>query len=311
MNYQIRPFQNEFAAVAPLISLNRAEPVTPERLEEVHGNFPQAGIRRRLVVEDAAGAIIGYANAEWYPWERPGRFYTAAIVAPGARNRGIGSALVEANERFAREHGAVELIESVKDNDETALAFGRNRGYAVDRHFFESALDLTAFDAVRFHGAIEATKASGIRFLRMAEAMSDESKRRLADMYYASVMDVPGIAWIVQPPYEEFHRWLFESSVVDPAHVTVAADGANYVGVTVLERRSTGGMYTSYTGVAQGYRGRGIALALKVLAAEVAQRSGAPYMRTHNASTNQPMLAVNRRLGYQPAPGNYDLIKRF
>ena len=51
------------------------------------------------------------------------------------------------------------------------------------------------------------------------------------------------------------------------------------------------------------YRGRGLALALKLLAIDFCRRSGARTLHTHNDSENAPMLAVNRRLGYVPAPG--------
>ena len=58
------------------------------------------------------------------------------------------------------------------------------------------------------------------------------------------------------------------------------------------------------------WRGRGIALALKLLAIRAARRYGARYLRTNNDSENAPMLAVNRKLGYQPAPGYYRMSAR-
>lgn len=309
MRYQLRPFAGEYTEVAQILSLYRPEPMTAQWLEELHSRFPEQGVRHQLVAEDETGAIVGYGTAEGYPWEKPGRFYCREVVALGARGRGIGSALVEANERFARQHGGVELINLVRDNDHASLGFARNRGFAVERHIFESTLDLTAFDASPFHGAVEATKASGIGFMTMAAALDDASKRKLWDLHDISAMDVPGIAWLERPPYEDFHHMMFESSTVVPEHIFVATDGPHYVGMTVLEQRTGGVFYTGYTGVDRNYRGRGIALALKVLAAEVAQQAGAPYMRTNNESTNAPMLAVNRKLGYQDSPGFYDLIK--
>ncbi|HYF91472.1 MAG TPA: hypothetical protein VD969_04420 [Symbiobacteriaceae bacterium] len=41
-----------------------------------------------------------------------------------------------------------------------------------------------------------------------------------------------------------------------------------------------------------------------------ARRHGAPYMRTDNDSQNGPILAVNRKMGYMPLPGDYVVIKR-
>jgi hypothetical protein len=48
-----------------------------------------------------------------------------------------------------------------------------------------------------------------------------------------------------------------------------------------------------------------VAQALKLLAIRCARRYGAVYIRTHNDSENAPMLAINRKLGYQPQPGLY------
>lgn len=45
--------------------------------------------------------------------------------------------------------------------------------------------------------------------------------------------------------------------------------------------------------------------ALKLLAIRCARRYGAVYIRTHNDSENAPILAINRKLGYQPQPGLY------
>jgi ribosomal protein S18 acetylase RimI-like enzyme len=68
-------------------------------------------------------------------------------------------------------------------------------------------------------------------------------------------------------------------------------------------------MYNLMTGVDQAYRGRKIAQALKLKSIELAQAYGADYIRTHNDSTNASMLAINRKLGYQPQPGEYRLVK--
>jgi len=57
------------------------------------------------------------------------------------------------------------------------------------------------------------------------------------------------------------------------------------------------------------WRGRGIALALKLLAIACARRYGVTYISTNNDSENAPMLAINRTLGYQPEPGYYRMLR--
>lgn len=64
-----------------------------------------------------------------------------------------------------------------------------------------------------------------------------------------------------------------------------------------------------FTGVDPAWHGKGIALALKVLAIDCARRYGADYISTNNDSENAPMLAINRTLGYQPQPGFYRMLR--
>ena len=68
-------------------------------------------------------------------------------------------------------------------------------------------------------------------------------------------------------------------------------------------------IYNMFTGVEPTWRGRGIALALKLLAIACARRHGAEHISTNNDSENTPMLAVNRKLGYQPEPGYYRMLR--
>lgn len=59
----------------------------------------------------------------------------------------------------------------------------------------------------------------------------------------------------------------------------------------------------------EAFRGRHLALALKLLSIAVAQRYHVDYLYTNNDSTNAPMLAINRRLGYHESPGIHMLIR--
>ena len=67
--------------------------------------------------------------------------------------------------------------------------------------------------------------------------------------------------------------------------------------------------YNQHTGVLCAYRGRKIAQSLKLLAARYARARGAQTLGTHNDSQNAPILAINRKMGYQPQPGNYLLVR--
>ena len=81
----------------------------------------------------------------------------------------------------------------------------------------------------------------------------------------------------------------------------------------LVSRRSaftlkTGMLITPSPGVLREFRGRGLAQALKWQTVLLAKKEGMRYIRTNNDSQNAPMLAINRKLGYQPEPGLYRLL---
>ncbi len=68
-------------------------------------------------------------------------------------------------------------------------------------------------------------------------------------------------------------------------------------------------MHNGFTGVLCAYRGQHLALALKLLSISVARSYNVDFLYTNNDSTNAPMLAINRRLGYRESPGILMLIR--
>jgi RimJ/RimL family protein N-acetyltransferase len=55
-----------------------------------------------------------------------------------------------------------------------------------------------------------------------------------------------------------------------------------------------------FTGTLREYRGRGLALAVKLATTHWAAGHGITQISTDNDERNAPMLAINRRLGYEP-----------
>ena len=70
--------------------------------------------------------------------------------------------------------------------------------------------------------------------------------------------------------------------------------------MTFLKRLSDDAAENDYTGVASTYRGRGIARALKLRAIAWARQRGVRWFYTSSEIGNARMIAVNRRLGYEP-----------
>jgi RimJ/RimL family protein N-acetyltransferase len=81
----------------------------------------------------------------------------------------------------------------------------------------------------------------------------------------------------------------------------LAWDGDRLVALSFLDfPLERGHVWTGYTASDRDYRGRGIAQAVKNESVGQAIELGVSRIRTGNDAENEPMLAINRKLGYVP-----------
>lgn len=302
----------DFARVAELKSATQPEPVTEANVLEWERRVLEGQIRRRMVAVAARGQVVGYSVVQHFRSMGEGRFYLWVTVDPQQRRSGIGGQLYANALDFALGHGATELESEVREDDAAGVRFARQRGWSVNRHMFESVLDLAAFDESRFAGLVEAVQAGGIGFLSLADVAMDPGYfRQLYEVNYRAVLDDPASTgnWV---SFQEFERTLLGASWFDPGGQIMAVDAASgaVVGLAAVGFIEHSNRASNLiTGVDRAYRGRKIALALKLLATRYARTRGAGFIVTNNDSQNAPMLAINRKLGYVPRPGIFRLLR--
>jgi GNAT superfamily N-acetyltransferase len=68
-------------------------------------------------------------------------------------------------------------------------------------------------------------------------------------------------------------------------------------------------IYQGLTGVLRDYRGRGIAMALKVRTVRYARANGYREIRTWNDVRNRKMLRINDALGFAKQPASINYVK--
>lgn len=301
----------EYDALADLLSRVWRQKVTPQSLVEWdQDSIVTATMRRRMVALNEVEKVTGYSMVWRDPQTENGRYGLYVVVDPEQRRQGIGSRLYDEALAFAVAQGAVVLDSEVFDDDEIGLGFARRRGFTIRRHVFQSEIDLHTFDPQPFAGHVAQVEASGIRFFSLAEAGdTQEARRKLHAVNRRTSLDDPASTGSFSD-FETFNNRLNNASWFLPQGQILAADGDDYIGLSAVGYfAADNSMYNLMTGVDRAYRGRGIALALKLKAIAFARAYGADTIRTSNDSENEPMLAINRKLGYKPLPGEYRLIK--
>ncbi len=300
----------DFPRLAELMNTVEPEPITAQTLHDWLANAPSDRVRHRITAVNEQGFPIGFNDVGRDSWMAPGRFWLSVLVDPEWRRQGVGSQLFDDALQCAQEQEATLLETEVRDHLPASVHFAERRGFVIDRHTNESTLDVTTFDERPFSGAIEAVEAQGIRFRTLADMGNTfEAQRNLYEINRRYALDVPGSDQTFAP-FERFQQQVFAADWYRADGQIVALDGDKWVGMAAVGYfADTNSMHNNMTGVEPSYRGRGIAFALKLLTIRCAQRYGAAYISTSNDSANVPILAINRKLGYQPQPGKYLMLR--
>ena len=272
-------------------------------------------VRARLVLE-AGGALIGIAlAADGGKWRPPdGSWGIGMRIDDAWKRKGIGSAVATALESFARGHGAPSITAGLRGDEQDGIAFAERRGYTEFHRRQTAYLDLTKFDPARFERPDAMAQRGGFRLVSYEELAAatpdtDALRHRIHDLHSATWREIPTPEIPPPPSYEDLMRFAFDSPTFEPRATTLALRGDEIVGMTLADVNGSGIGYTFMTGVLASARGNGLALAMKLRAIDALRKRGVELFGTTNDQDNVPMLAVNRKLGYDPEPPSIRMKK--
>lgn len=302
----------DYEALVALRNAVQPEPISVEEFREMDemSSANSSTIWTRFVAEDEAGGVIGYVGAGHYSDMPPHHFSIFVNVRQDSRRHGIGTQLLAEAERWALANDAQEALSSyMRSEDAESFAWAQRRNFALDLDRTESVLDLTRWDGARFAGHVEKVRAEGLELVALTEYPSAEHLRGMYEVEVATAPDVPAYEGHM-PSWEEWRAEILGWKA--PKVIAMGLHGDRVVAWSMLSlpRVAGAGAYTNYTGVLRAYRGRGLALALKLLTIEGAVANGTPRMRTNNDFENPAMLAVNEKLGYRLVPGPRRIKKK-
>ncbi len=99
--------------------------------------------------------------------------------------------------------------------------------------------------------------------------------------------------------YHDYNIIILKSPLMLWEGSFVAKKDDLYVGSSsVIKSGLKDTMEQGFTAVRPGFRGRGLAQAVKLLVAKHARSHGVKSILTHNGSQNEAMLRVNEKLGF-------------
>ena len=292
----IRPLRDEeIAAVTPIWRELRPDAMHSEAgLRHFVDSFPARAQAAFWIGEEDGVVAWCFAHRRWHRATDNG--YVWLGVLPRARGRGLGTKLWELAEEHLASTG-VARINADAVGDAEGERFLLRRGFEPTRRVVISAVDPRRVDPAELAAGREAFEHAGYRLVPYARA----DPVTLHRFEQALSADEPGEAGPRRMSFEEWHQEFFESPDVtlDGSFAILFDDepvAFSTLSVDVDTRRGR----NEGTATAREHRGRGLARLAKLAQLRWAANHGIERVVTDNDETNAPMLAVNRRLGYEP-----------
>jgi GNAT superfamily N-acetyltransferase len=285
-----------------------SRPITAENIQHSDATRAKdAKFARFFVIHD--GQTIGVVNLET-PLSNPeiGELELGLHLLPAH--------LAQAQIVFELALNAAQSLEprllrvSAKE-DSWAYTFFLNNGFTEFDRMFSSNLHLESFQAAAFAPFLEKAKGAGLEIRTLASELVNPSfARRYYDAIIEMLHDIPAATALQPWDFETWRERTLQGPTFYPEAEFIGFIGSEIVGVSQLlhsTRAST--IQTGLTGVRRAYRRLGIAIALKLAAAEFAKQNGYALVRTNNHVINRPMLSINEAIGFVKDPATVHLRK--
>jgi mycothiol synthase len=302
-----------FASIAALMTAQQTEPTTEQSLFDWYKRQQEQGIQFEVGLSPDS-RVLGFTGIYRMVGSRQQCYGVYLIVSPEYRHHGFGSLLYQSLLRLASEVEANTLVTWVRDNSPESQHFATQRGFIQKRHSIEMCLNLASWDDRPYEAIVQSLQAQGFSFTNIAElGDTEEARRRLYTLNNTTAATDPGSdgssPWAT---FEDFDRSICQANWYRPEGQIVAIDThtgewAAMSAITVFDGADHA--YNLFTGTDVRYRGRKLAQAVKTLALLKARTFGVDTVRTSHTSINEPMIAIDTKLGYVRKPGTFIMEK--
>lgn len=306
----VRPFQDDdyagIVAVANAIYADYPWSVREARHDDARYDGVKF-VRRRFVGALPDGRVVAHVSYHHVPnVYHPQKFWIDVLVHPEFQRRGFGSRLYDHLMAALAPSRPVKLWGSARETFGYSLRFATRRGFTEIRRAWESRLDAASFNPAPFQARADAA-VGRMAVVTVAEEREHDPRWRekLYEMHVEVSADVPRPDVYTPQTIDNFQQRLLDNPSYLPDGHFLAKDQDRYIAESFVFRSEERPdvLYQGLTATRREYRGRGIALALKLRVAAFAKQRGYREIRTWNDTLNAPMLRINETMGFvrQPA----------
>lgn len=263
---------------------------------------------KRYTCLGQGGQEVGFAQIQHVQWMfNPKKHWFDIWVDPQHQKKGIGTALYDRLTRDFKELGTITSWTGVKEDMPIPIKFATDRGFHEKMRAWESRLDPATVNQAMFKKYVEKASRHDILFTTVAEELKTDPEcyRKLHALEESVAEDIPRPEQFTPVSFEQWSAFVVKNPNLMPQGFMVAKDNDKYVGMSTVwrDQKHPTWLYQGLTGVLREYRGRGIAMALKLKIIEYSRNNGFEKLKTWNDSTNAPMLGINIKLGFKREVG--------
>lgn len=308
LSLEVRRFEDtdyqRLAEIYEAIFPERARSIEEWRFYDYSLDKTKYYFKRYACVNSETGVALGFGEMSNPPWMfHPKKFWFDGWVDPKHQGQGIGSALYDKLKDDFDERDAIVAWMGIRENMTEAIAFAMKRGFMEKMRGWESTIDPYQVNITEFQRYPSKASQAGIQFSTLEEELRGDRDcyTKLYDLVQTAFRDVPIADTPTDTPYDQWLAFEMKNPNLIPRAYMIAKDGDRYVGTSVVWglKKEPRSLYQGLTGVLREYRGKGIAVALKLRVLDFARKNGFDNIRTFNASTNEGMLSINTKLGFK------------
>jgi GNAT superfamily N-acetyltransferase len=292
---------------------------TAEEIRYYDGVREKHLLYKRFLAEDANGSAFGVGvfrqSSERY---HPHKFYLDVNVLPEHRQKGVGQGLLEYLLTQLEDYQVVTVRAVTRADWTHGIRFLEAADFKEEYRAWESRLDVQNFDASPYLQLEKQLKRDGIELKSYANL---EGTPDLAhDLWRLDLdagRDMPDPEPFTETTFERFQTRALKNPDFAPEAYVVAVKAGSGNKLEFLAEStlwwSEGKLdaWNGATGTRREWRGKKIALALKIKNILWAQSKSIAQIKTFNDDVNRSMLSINEKLGFVKQPAWVHFVRHF